>query len=158
MRYRGAAVVVVLAMVGTGCTFMQRLDGRPGDSPPGVNTYVLSRDARYVAFSSNLVELGSTFGSFDVYVRDARTADEDLRALLAESGGDGVAGALLFTCNGRGSRLFDEPDHDAGALAEALGPIPVAGFFAMGEIGPVGGQNFLHGFTASVALFREPQG
>ena len=66
-----------------------------------------------------------------------------------------VAGALLFTCNGRGTRLFDRPDHDVGVLRELFGPIPVAGFFAMGEIGPVGGQNFVHGFTASVVLFEE---
>ena len=66
-----------------------------------------------------------------------------------------AAGALLFTCNGRGSRLFSEPDHDAGLLAKMLGKIPVAGFFCGGELGPVGGQNFLHTFTASIALFPE---
>ncbi len=62
-------------------------------------------------------------------------------------------GALLFTCNGRGTRMFDAPDHDAGALRQILGDMPVAGFFAAGEIGPVAGKNFVHGFTASVALF-----
>jgi small ligand-binding sensory domain FIST len=62
--------------------------------------------------------------------------------------------ALLFTCNGRGSRLFSTPHHDATMLANELGDLPVAGLFAQGEIGPVGGRNFLHGFTASVALFR----
>ncbi len=60
------------------------------------------------------------------------------------------AAALLFSCNGRGSRLFDRPDHDAGAVRAEAGAIPLAGFFAQGELGPVGGQNFLHGFTASV--------
>ena len=93
------------------------------------------------------------------HVRDADSADEDLRrALEREStalGGRRPAGALLFTCNGRGSRLFSEPDHDAGLLAKMLGEIPVAGFFCAGELGPVGGQNFLHGFTASIALFPE---
>src|SRR5262249_43393886 len=68
-------------------------------------------------------------------------------------GGRRAAGALLFTCNGRGSRMFSEPDHDAGLLAKLLGEVPVAGFFCAGELGPVGGQNFLHGFTASIALF-----
>jgi small ligand-binding sensory domain FIST len=68
-------------------------------------------------------------------------------------GGRRPAGALLFTCNGRGSRLFSEPDHDAGLLARMLGEIPVAGFFCAGELGPVGGQNYLHAFTASIALF-----
>jgi len=91
------------------------------------------------------------------HVRDAGTADEDLRRTLereAEAlGTRRAAGALLFTCNGRGSRLFAEPDHDAGLLAEVLGKIPVAGFFCAGELGPVGGQNFLHAYTASIAVF-----
>lgn len=89
------------------------------------------------------------------HVRDAETADEDLRSLLDDVPSDRkVAGALLITCNGRGSRLFRRPNHDVAALQDAFGPIPVAGFFAMGEIGTVGGQNFLHGFTASIALFE----
>ncbi|MER3452487.1 MAG: hypothetical protein C4344_02030 [Acidimicrobiia bacterium] len=86
------------------------------------------------------------------HVRDAATADEDLRAMLAEAGG--AQAALLFTCNGRGRRLFAEPDHDARLVTEALGNAPLAGFFCAGEIGPVGGRNFLHGFTAVVALLR----
>ena len=53
------------------------------------------------------------------------------------------------------SRLFPEPHHDVNAVHEVLGDVPVAGFFAMGEIGPVGGQNFVHGYTASIALFEE---
>jgi small ligand-binding sensory domain FIST len=65
------------------------------------------------------------------------------------------AGALLFSCNGRGTRLFDQPDHDARAIRGETGTIPLAGFFAQGELGPVGGQNFIHGFTASVVLFEE---
>jgi small ligand-binding sensory domain FIST len=89
------------------------------------------------------------------HVRDAATADEDLREMLA--GADAEA-ALLFTCNGRGIRLFGEADHDAQVLAEALDDAPVAGFFAAGEFGPVGGRNFLHGFTASVALFKGGNG
>ncbi len=100
------------------------------------------------------VDVGQTV---QFHVRDAGSADEDLRRALerelAALGDRQAAGALLFTCNGRGSRMFSKPDHDAGLLAEMLGPIPVAGFFCAGEIGPVGGQNFLHGFTASVAVF-----
>jgi small ligand-binding sensory domain FIST len=91
-------------------------------------------------------------------VRDAATADEDLHALLQldlSAHTKRPAGALLFSCNGRGSRLFGVPDHDAAALRAEAGEIPVAGFFAQGELGPVGGQNFIHGFTASVALFEE---
>jgi small ligand-binding sensory domain FIST len=95
-----------------------------------------------------------------MHVRDGATADEDLRdALRAGSealGGAGAAGALLFTCNGRGSHMFDLPDHDATALEDALGA-PAGGFFCAGEIGPVGGRNFLHGFTATIAVFaKEP--
>ena len=89
-------------------------------------------------------------------VRDAASADEDLReALRAQSqalGSHGAAGALLFTCNGRGSHMFEVPDHDAAAIEDSLG-VPTAGFFCAGEIGPVGGRNFLHGFTATMAVF-----
>ncbi|MGH8986592.1 MAG: FIST signal transduction protein [Acidimicrobiia bacterium] len=85
------------------------------------------------------------------HVRDASAADEDLRELLAGVDADA---ALLFTCNGRGSHLFGGPDHDAGLVEQMLGPIPLAGCFCAGEIGPVGGRNFLHGFTASLALFK----
>lgn len=94
------------------------------------------------------VEVGTTV---QFHVRDAAAADEDLEGLLA---GARAEAALVFTCNGRGTRLFGSPDHDALALAEALGEVPSAGFFATGEIGPIGGKNFLHGFTASIALFR----
>jgi len=86
------------------------------------------------------------------HVRDADAAGRDLRASLAGHGADGV---LLFTCDGRGTRFFDEPDHDTSALAEALGPVPVGGCFAAGEFGPVGGTSFLHTFTASMALLRD---
>lgn len=93
------------------------------------------------------VDVGQTV---QFHVRDAAAADEDLRELLT---GQRAAGALLFTCNGRGERLFGTPDHDAGVVEALLGPIPAAGAFCAGEIGPVGGRNFLHGFSASVALF-----
>ena len=102
------------------------------------------------------VQVGQTV---QFHVRDADSADEDLRRTLeraaAALGGRRAAGALMFTCNGRGTRLFPQPDHDAGLLANMLGEIPMAGFFCAGEIGPVGGQNFLHAFTASIALFPE---
>jgi small ligand-binding sensory domain FIST len=87
-------------------------------------------------------------------VRDADSADEDLAAAV-ERGlidlGSPAAGALLFTCNGRGSHMFSSPDHDAQVLAGATGA-PAAGFFCAGEIGPVGDRNFVHGFTATMAL------
>ncbi len=91
-----------------------------------------------------------------MHVRDAARADEDLReALRAQAqalGSEGAAGALVFTCNGRGSHMFEVPDHDAAAIEDALG-VPAGGFFCAGEIGPVGGRNFLHGFTATLAVF-----
>jgi small ligand-binding sensory domain FIST len=89
-------------------------------------------------------------------LRDPAAADEDLHELLSrarqELEGREVAGALLCSCNGRGVGLFGQPDHDARTFLEEMGAIPVAGFFCNGEIGPVGGRNFLHGFTASIAL------
>jgi len=92
-----------------------------------------------------------------LHARDALSADEDLRRALrlqAEAIAGGTpAGALLFSCNGRGRAMFGAPDHDAEAVERELGGPPAAGFFAAGEIGPVGGRSFLHGFTATLAVF-----
>jgi small ligand-binding sensory domain FIST len=92
-----------------------------------------------------------------LHARDAASADRDLREALrvrmAALGGRAPAGALVFSCNGRGRDMFACPHHDAEAVATALGGAPAAGFFAAGEIGPVGGESFLHGFTATVAVF-----
>ncbi|HEY3186087.1 MAG TPA: FIST N-terminal domain-containing protein [Solirubrobacteraceae bacterium] len=91
-----------------------------------------------------------------LHVRDAASADEDLRAALIHTarGLTGpAAGALMFTCNGRGSHMFGVAGHDAGALEHEIGPAPAAGFFCAGEIGPVGSRSFVHGFSTSVALF-----
>ena len=88
-------------------------------------------------------------------LRDAAAADEDLAHLADAMHRSGVKpfASLLFSCGGRGRGLFGAPNHDAGALAETFGPHPNAGFFCNGEIGPVGGRNFVHGYTASAALF-----
>lgn len=95
-----------------------------------------------------------------LHARDARSADEDLHQALKlriqALSGERPAGALVFTCNGRGSAMFGIPDHDVEAIDYELGGAPSAGFFAAGEIGPVGGRSFLHGFTATLAVF--PQG
>ena len=88
------------------------------------------------------------------HVRDAASADEDLRKMLSKHVGTGVRGAMLFGCNGRGTNMWPKSGHDVGVIRELLGDIPVAGFFCGGEFGPVGGTNFIHGFTASIALFR----
>jgi small ligand-binding sensory domain FIST len=89
-------------------------------------------------------------------VRDAASADQDLRELLKTATAEGTrpGGGLVFTCNGRGSRMFADPDHDARAIQAGAGPLALAGFFAAGELGPVGGTNFIHGFTASAVLFE----
>lgn len=90
-------------------------------------------------------------------VRDALSADEDLRLALRaardELGPGGPGGALVFSCNGRGTRMFHDAHHDAAAIDEELSHIPTAGLFCNGEIGPVGGRSFLHGFTATMVLF-----
>ncbi len=99
----------------------------------------------------DLIRTGQTV---QFHVRDAHTAHEDLQTLLTRQPTKPPAGALIFTCNGRGRRLFSTPSHDASCLQQLLGPLPVAGFFAQGEIGPIGNTNCLHGFTASIAIFE----
>ncbi len=126
----------------------------------------------------DLVRVGQTVR---LHLRDAATADEDLALLMdAQKLRDRPAGSLLITCNGRGARLFGRPHHDASAVARAFGtvesgqerakagrtitapaldvppPLPLAGFFGAGEIGPVGHESHLHGHTACVAMFRAP--
>jgi small ligand-binding sensory domain FIST len=101
------------------------------------------------------VEVGHTL---QFHVRDAASADEDLRHALqdeaTELGGDEPAAALLFTCTGRGLRLFSEPDHDAALVTKVLGSVPMIGAFCAGELGPVGGCNYLHSFSACLVVFR----
>ncbi|WP_433506459.1 FIST signal transduction protein [Pseudonocardia halophobica] len=97
----------------------------------------------------DVVEVGRTVR---FQVRDAAGAGEDLAHLLDDL--PQVRGALLFSCNGRGAGMFPDADHDPRIVRAELGEIPVAGFFAAGEIGPVGGRNHLHSFTASVLAFE----
>jgi small ligand-binding sensory domain FIST len=89
--------------------------------------------------------------------RDATAATEDMNVLLdalaPRLAGRTVYGGCLFNCTGRGHRLFGHPNHDAGLVQEKAGPLELTGFFCNGEIGPVGPRNFLHGYTASLALF-----
>ncbi len=99
----------------------------------------------------DVVPVGTTV---QFHLRDAHTADEDLRAVLRGADADG---ALLFSCNGRGTRLFAKPHHDAAVVADQLGAVPLAGCFAAGELGPVGGTNFVHGLSASLLLLRDPR-
>lgn len=115
---------------------------------------VIGADAESRALAvGDRVEVGTTV---QFQVRDAEAADEDLRALLTLAAADGPAdAALVFTCNGRGTHLFGEPDHDARAVDAVVRSPTVAGMFCAGEIGPVGRRSFVHGFTASVVLFRD---
>jgi small ligand-binding sensory domain FIST len=89
--------------------------------------------------------------------RDAAAASDDMSELLQrarrELAGTTIYGGCLCCCNGRGKNLFSAPNHDARMIQQQLGGIGLAGFFGNGEIGPVGEKNFLHGYTASLALF-----
>src|SRR3954447_14769509 len=112
----------------------------------------VDEQARTITVSER-VRVGQTVR---LHVRDATSADVDLRSALERAARelDGpAAGALMFTCNGRGSHMFGSAGHDAGALADEIGRAPAAGFFCAGEIGPVGRRSFVHGFSTSVALF-----
>jgi small ligand-binding sensory domain FIST len=114
---------------------------------------VLGSEPRSGALAvGEIIPVGTTV---QFHLRDAPAADQELHALLD---GRRAHASLIFTCSGRGARLFEQSDHDARVLASHLGKVPTAGFFAAGEFGPVGGRNFLHGFTASIALLSETPG
>jgi small ligand-binding sensory domain FIST len=131
----------------------------------------VDKEHKFIAVA-DLLRIGQTI---QFHVRDAATASEDLALLLdMQKLYEPPAGVLLFTCNGRGTRLFERPHHDAAAFARAFAPpmtgeqqakggtamsapsggVPLAGFFCAGEIGPVGDQVFVHGQTTCAALFR----
>lgn len=103
-----------------------------------------------------LADFVKTGQTVQFHVRDANTADEDLSMMLKSHniGATAPAGGLLFSCNGRGTNMFDQPCHDIRAARKAMPTTPIAGFFAAGELGPVGGKNFVHGHTASLLLLR----
>jgi len=113
------------------------------------------RQTGYLAIA-DLVQEGQTL---QFQIRDAESAGADLKGLLARERMAFVngppKGALLFSCHGRGQQFFQTPHHDIAAVHEHLGMLPIAGFFAGGEIGPVGRKNYLHGYTASMALFYD---
>lgn len=93
------------------------------------------------------------------HLRDAKTSAEDLHAMLTGYEDtlprrQDLSGALLFSCLGRGEHLYGEPNFDTNVFKQHLGDLPVGGFFCNGEIGPVGGETFLHGYTSSFGLFR----
>ncbi len=89
-------------------------------------------------------------------LRDAATSDTDMQNLLGHlpEGGAAPRGALMVSCVGRGQGLYGEPDHDAALVQSMRGPLPLAGFFANGEFGPVDGRNYVHGYTSSLVVIR----
>ena len=116
------------------------------------NLIGVDQDSGAIAVA-DFVRVGQTV---QFHVRDAATADEDLSAMLDAQSPvtPAPAAALLFSCNGRGTNMFSTLNHDVGASRSKLPATPVAGFFAAGELGPVGKKNFIHGHTASFALLR----
>ena len=92
------------------------------------------------------------------HLRDADTSSGDLHAVLSryaeENRENDIPGALLFSCLGRGEYLYGKPNHDTDLFRDKLGKVPIGGFFCNGEIGPVSGTTFLHGYTSSFGLFR----
>ena len=124
-----------------------KLDFAPGDFL--VRTVVGADPNSGALRVGDIVEVGSTA---QFQVRDPTSADEELRRMV---GGRSAQAALVFTCNGRGTNLFPEPHHDAMVVSESLDGAPVAGMFCAGELGPIGGHNFMHGFTASVVLLTK---
>ncbi|MEJ2720054.1 MAG: FIST N-terminal domain-containing protein [bacterium] len=110
---------------------------------------------------SGSITIGDFVDTGDVvqfHLRDAATAQEDLEMMLTPHGLFGApGGALLFSCNGRGTRLYDHPNGDVSVIQRFFPGLNLAGFFCAGEIGPIGGRNFVHGHTASLVLFRPAQ-
>jgi small ligand-binding sensory domain FIST len=92
------------------------------------------------------------------HLRDAETSAEDLVAVLDRYAGENrenqAQGALLFSCLGRGQYLYGKPNHDTEVFQAKMGSVPLGGFFCNGEIGPVSGTTFLHGYTSSFGIFR----
>jgi small ligand-binding sensory domain FIST len=116
------------------------------------NIVGMDQEHGYIAVS-DLVRVGQTI---QFHVRDRQTAEEDLSLLLAAQRLKGpAAGAMLFTCNGRGRAMFDQPHFESQMIVQSLGDIPIGGLFAAGELGPIGHASFIHGFTASLVLFRD---
>jgi small ligand-binding sensory domain FIST len=121
----------------------------------------LVRNLAGVDSSSGAIAVGAVLEEnciVQFHLRDAQTSAEEVEALLVrrrgESAGQEPQGALLFSCLGRGQFLYGHPDHDTNAFRRHLGEVPLGGFFCNGEIGPVHGTTFLHGYTSAFGLFR----
>lgn len=148
----GLEPVDVAGIEGNGLFVGRLVDDRISEPGPGDflvrNVVGVDRSSGAVAVNDR-IPLGATIR---FHLRDAESAHRDLQALLR---GREASAALMFSCNGRGSRMFDTPHHDVLTFEREIGPVPLGGFFAAGEIGPVGGSNFLHSFSSSIALFHD---
>ncbi len=129
----------------------------PLDDVPGRGDFLI-RGVIGVDWEQGTIAVGDIIQDGEViqfHLRDAFTAQEDLEMMLIpQMFRNPPGGALLFTCNGRGSRLYNFPDGDITVIQKSLGGAPLAGFFCAGEIGPIGRENFVHGHSAVLALFR----
>jgi small ligand-binding sensory domain FIST len=112
----------------------------------------LDSTAGYIAIGDPMVKVGQTI---QFQVRDRAAAEADLELMLDAQRMHGNAqGAIVFTCNGRGVRLFDDPNYDAARVTDALGGAVIAGALAAGEIGPIGNQSHVHGHAVTIAALR----
>jgi small ligand-binding sensory domain FIST len=132
----------------------------PGKGNFGKGDFVI-RSLLGVRRESGAILIGDvirTGQTLQFHLRDAKSAEEDRRLRLEGEIqlADPPAAAVLVTCNSRGTRFFDMPHHDVTLTRQILGNIPIAGFFAAGELGPIAQKNFIHGHTAALALFRQP--
>jgi small ligand-binding sensory domain FIST len=128
-----------------------------GQEGPGRGDYLL-RGVTGIDQNSGAIAIGDSImdgETIQFHLRDALTAKEDLEMMLIpQAFRPAPSGVLLFSCNGRGTRLYDHPNGDISVIQANLEGAHLAGFFCAGEIGPIGGVNFLHGHTASLAIFR----
>lgn len=95
------------------------------------------------------------------HLRDADASAADLeRQLHRHRDRDRATpvAALMFSCVGRGAGLYGVADRDSGIFRRAWGDVPVGGMFCAGEVGPVQGATFLHGFTTVFGLIRPRSG
>jgi small ligand-binding sensory domain FIST len=133
--------------------------GRPARSGASARGDYLIRNLLGADRERGAIAIGDHIAEHErlrLHVRDAQTAREDLEMLLSPQVVDVAAGAaLVFACNSRGRGLHGRSDGDISIVQSALGgAVPAAGMFCAGEIGPVAGNNFLHGHTASIAIVR----
>ena len=128
------------------------------EDPPGPSDYLI-RNVSGVNPETGAIGVMDLVRSGQVvrfHVRTPSAAADDLELLLSpQAFASAPAAALLFTCNARGTRLYAEPNRDVGIVGRAIGrQVPVAGFFANGELGPVGASNYVHSYSASICLLR----